>query len=302
MRMRTRMRSNQTPTRQAPSTQADPLSERDHRRVARYIEQVAGIQLPSAKRSLIEGRLRKRQRATGHASLHAYIDHVLESADGAGERLYLLDALTTNKTEFYREASHFTFLRKHITQDLAGRRLAGWKRPLRIWSAGCSSGEEPYTLAMEMLEMRRQHPGFSCDILATDISVSSLQKARKGVYPHERIEPVPMELRRRYLLRSRDKASNLVSMAPELRQKIRFDTFNLLTDRYEFRHPFDAIFCRNVMIYFNNEDRAQIVHNFAQSLSHDGLLFIGHSETLSGHHDGFAQQIPAVYKHTPGRR
>ncbi|MCB1849767.1 MAG: protein-glutamate O-methyltransferase CheR [Gammaproteobacteria bacterium] len=281
---------------------ADPLSAKDHKRVARYIQQTAGIQLPASKRSLIEGRLRKRQRKLGYASLHEYIEMVLESEAGAAERLHLLDAITTNKTDFYREPDHFRFLREYILGELAPLRAAGWERPLRIWSAGCSSGEEPYTIAMEMLEIRQDNPGFHFQVHATDISVSCLDTARRAIYPHARVEPVPLAVRRRYLLRSRDKTRDLVRMAPEVCEKVRFATFNLLTDSYDFEPRFDMIFCRNVMIYFNHSDRAQIAQRFAHSLQPRGVLFIGHSETLTGQTTFFQQLIPAVYQKIGDRR
>lgn len=280
----------------------DPLSERDHRRVAHYIEQVAGIQLPASKRSLIEGRLRKRQRKLGCATLHDYIDLALESDNGVDERIHLIDAITTNKTDFYREPDHFRFLRTHIIERLAPRRDRGWREPLRIWSAGCSSGEEPYTLAMEMLELRRDYPGFRFEILATDISASSLDSARRAIYPHSRVEDIPLDLRRRYLLRSRDRMADRVRIAPEVRETVRFDTFNLLTDAYSFASPFDVIFCRNVMIYFNLADRTEIVRRFAGSLVSAGLLFIGHSETLNERGATFEQLVPTVYQRTATKR
>jgi chemotaxis protein methyltransferase CheR len=279
----------------------DALSERDHRRVAAFIEGHAGIQLPASKRSLIEGRLRKRQRALGYGSLHAYIDHALDTA-GEGERLHLLDALTTNKTDFYREADHFRYLRQHVLGELAAKRAAGWQRPLRIWSAGCSSGEEPYTLAIELLELRRELPGLRFEIVATDISASSLEKARRGIYPHSRVEPIPLPLRKRYLLRSRDRKQDLVRIAPEVREQVSFDSFNLLTDAYDFSPKFDLIFCRNVMIYFNQADRSQIAHRFAATLQPGGLLFIGHSETLNDTGAEFVQQVPTIYRASQGVR
>jgi len=276
----------------------DPLTDRDHQRVARYVAEVAGIQLPRGKRSLIEGRLRKRQRALKLASLKAYIDYALDGHEQTDERIHLVDAITTNKTDFYREDGHFRTLRAEIEQTWAPRRAAGWGRPLRLWSAGCSTGEEPYTLAMEMLELRRAYPGFKFEILATDISLSCLDTGRRGIYPHRRIEPIPLDLRRRYLLRSRDRTRDLVKMAPEVRETVRFESFNLLTDAYEFRAPFDVVFCRNVMIYFDQNDRAEITRRFAHALSSDGLLFIGHSETLGERGHAFEQIVPTVYRKT----
>jgi len=274
----------------------DNLSRKDHKLVADYVERTAGIQLPASKMPLVEGRLRKRQRKTGYATLHEYINAALNTDEGSHERLHLLDAITTNKTDFYREPDHFQTLRTHIVKNLEPLGQQGWKKPLRIWSAGCSSGEEPYTLAIEMMELSRELPGFQFSIHGTDISNSCLVTARNATYPHYRIDPVPLILRKKYLLRSKDKAKNLVCMGPELRDKVSFGVFNLLTDAYDFKPQFDIIFCRNVMIYFSNGDRSQIIDRFANSLARDGLLFIGHSETISDTSSNFEQVVPTVYQ------
>jgi chemotaxis protein methyltransferase CheR len=286
------MRSNLT------NSYHDPLTRKDHKLVADYVHRTAGIQLPETKMPLVEGRLRKRQRQMGYDSLHEYINVVLNSEEGNEERVQLLDAITTNKTDFYREPDHFQTLKKHIVKTLEPLREQGWKQPLRIWSAGCSSGEEPYTLAIEMMELCRELPGFSFTINATDISNSCLIKARKAIYPHNRIEPVPILLRKSYLLRSKDRTKNLVCMGPQLRDKVNFGVFNLLTDTYDFKPRFDIIFCRNVMIYFSNDDRGQIIRRFCHSLVPGGLLFIGHSETIADTSDIFKQVVPTVYRKT----
>lgn len=276
--------------------EADSLSAKDHRRIAEYIQAVAGIQLPDSKRSLIESRLRKRQRSTGSKTLHSYIEGVLSSDGNDIERLYFLDALTTNKTDFYREPAHFRFLQEHIVKVLAKQKQRGWARPLTIWSAGCSSGEEPYTLAMEMLEIQQRFGDFQFNLWATDISQSSLQTAVKATYEHSKITSVPMEHRRRYLLRSKNKVSNLIRFAPEVRSKIKFSEFNLLTGDYHFKQGFDVIFCRNVMIYFNMEDRSNIIRRLVNSLTEGGLFFIGHSESINNKIPELRQVIPAAYQ------
>ncbi|MFD2112107.1 CheR family methyltransferase [Thiorhodococcus fuscus] len=282
--------------------QQDALSARDHRRVADYVGRVAGIQLPESKHALIEGRLRKRQHARGLRSLRDYIDFALDEQAGAEERPHLIDAITTNKTDFYREPAHFRFLREHVLGEIAVRRDRGWRVPLRIWSAGCASGEEPYTLAMEMLELRRMHPDFRFEIRATDISASSLAIARTAIYPHQRVASMPLPLRRRYLLRSRDRSLDLVRMAPEVRERVRFASFNLLTDAYDVPDSPDIVLCRNVMIYFSHPDRDRIVARFARILPPGGLLLVGHSESLSGSESSggsgtaFVQIQPAIYR------
>ncbi|EGV27839.1 MCP methyltransferase, CheR-type [Thiorhodococcus drewsii AZ1] len=276
--------------------QQDALSARDHKRVADYVGRVAGIQLPESKRTLIEGRLRKRQHARGLRSLRDYIDFALDEQAGTEERLHLIDAITTNKTDFYREPAHFRFLREHILGEIAVRRDRGWRKPLRIWSAGCASGEEPYTLAMEMLELQRMHPEFRFEIRATDISASSLAIARTAIYPHQRVASMPLTLRRRYLLRTRDRSLDLVRIAPEVRERVRFASLNLLTDAYDVPDRPDIVLCRNVMIYFSHPDRDRIVARFLRILPPGGLLLIGHSESLSGSGTAFEQIQPAIYR------
>lgn len=280
----------------------DTLSENDRRKVASYIETNSGIRCPSSKHSLIETRLRKRQRVLGFASLKDYIHHALETPDGESEKLHLLDALTTNKTDFYREIEHFQFLRLWLSEQLKQNGSWHGTRQLRCWSAGCSTGEEPYTLAIELLELKRGFPDLRFSILATDISLSCLQTARKAVYPHQRIEPMNTELRRRYLLRSRDSTANLVQIAPEVRKTVSFESFNLLLDDYRKLGLFDLIFCRNVMIYFDNRDRAAINNQFAKCLNQNGLLFIGHSETLIGDQGFFVRLRPTVYQRIGSQR
>lgn len=272
------------------------LSDKDRQRVAAFIEHEVGIQLPASKHSLVETRLRKRQRALGMGSLSEYIDYVLLMQDGLDERLHMVDVLTTNKTDFYREPFHFEYL---LEQMKLLHRTRPWNsaRPFKIWSAGCSSGEEPYTMAIELSEFQRQFTDFKFQITATDVSVSCLQKAKRGVYTHARIEPIDLPLRKRYLLRSRASNENLVRLAPEIRDKIEFKFFNFLaSDFNQYTSQFDVIFCRNVMIYFNNEDRSVILRNFANCLKKDGMLFIGHSETLPDGLNMYKRLRPTIYQ------
>ena len=271
------------------------LSSKDHRRVATFIDQVAGIQLPDTKRSLVESRLAKRQRSLGFKTLGEYIEFALSREEGVPERLHMLDSLTTNKTEFYREPTHFDILKDYLNQQKPLSRYTR-KNPFRLWSAGSSTGEEPYTLAMVLSDVAQLHPGFSFHITATDISVSCLKTAKKAIYPHQRVQPVPMESRKKYLLRSKDKHKDLVAIAPEVKEKVSFSMFNLLTDKYSFSEPFEVIFCRNVMIYFDLQDRMAIADHFATVLRPGGLLFIGHSESLAKKEPCYRGYSPTVYQ------
>ncbi|WP_404416153.1 CheR family methyltransferase [Marinospirillum sp.] len=273
----------------------DGLTADDHKRVAAFIERIAGIQLPEHKRSLVETRLRRRLRATGYPSIRAYLDFAFSSEGEAAEQLLMLDALTTNKTDFFREPAHFAFLMQHVKNQLAPLKKTGWTRPLKVWCSAGSSGEEPYTLAMVLCELERQLPGFHFTLWATDIAPSALATAKTAVYDHQRIAPVSEALRKRYLLRSKDPKKQLIRMAPELRNRVEFDQFNLITGRYSDLPTFDVIFCRNVMIYFSPEDRDKVVRQLASRLVKEGLLFIGHSESLGSCRAYFEQLIPTVH-------
>lgn len=274
----------------------DRLLASDHRRVAEFIGKQAGIQLPEHKRSLIETRLRRRVKATGYKTFAAYIDFALSSEGKDGEQILLIDVLTTNKTDFFREAGHFDFLTRYIRKQLAPANAAGFSRPLKVWSAACSTGEEPYTLAMVLKEVQAELEGFEFSIDATDIAPSVLETARKGIYPNSRIVPVPEALRKKYLLKSRDASKGLVRVDKSLRSAVRFYSFNLITGAFPEKPTFDVIFCRNVMIYFNNENREQIIRQLRASLRPGGLLFIGHSESIGSLRTEFETMMPTVFR------
>lgn len=278
------------------------LRAADHQRVAAFIERIAGIQLPEHKRSLVETRLRRRVKATGYPSIQAYLDFAFSPAGEVTEQVLMLDALTTNKTDFFREPTHFEYLIQYVKNVLLPLKKAGWAKPLKVWCSASSTGEESYTLAIVLCELERQLKGFRFELLATDIAPSVLATAKKAIYAHQRIAPVPETLRKRYFLRSKDARKSLIRIAPELRQRVEFDQFNLITGRYAELPTFDVIFCRNVMIYFNAEDRDRVVQQLATRLSQEGLLFIGHSESLGVHRCLFDQQVPTVYRLKEGVR
>ena len=272
------------------------LNDRDLKRITDFIGNEVGIQLTNAKRTLIEGRLRKRLRLLNVDDFKAYLDYTLDSKDGELEKLQLIDVLTTNKTDFYREPDHFEYLVKSAIPTLEQNRKKELRRELNIWSAGCSSGEEAYTLCIELSEAAKASDNFLFNIMATDISHSCLSKASRGVYTERQIEPIPMELRRKYLLRSKKSEEALVQMGPELRNRIKFKSLNLMDDRFALPNKMDVIFCRNVMIYFNNQLREQLVAKFEDSLIAGGYLFVGHSESLNGIKTRLKQVAPMVYQ------
>jgi chemotaxis protein methyltransferase CheR len=237
-----------------------------------------GIRMPESKLTMLGSRLIRRVEPAGFKSFDAYEKH-LRSPDGKTELRHFYDVVTTNKTDFFREPQHFRYLSQHALPTLQDERGGGgWN--CRVWCAGCSSGEEVYTLAIVLSEYERTHPGFSFTITASDISSQVLQRAVSATYPESLIEPIPLDLRARYLLR--DKARGLIRVAPELRQRVNFVRLNFMQKHYRLKGPFDVIFFRNVMIYFDKPTQEAVVQRQCKLLRPNGYLFIGHSESLAG--------------------
>lgn len=265
-----------------PQDRLDLLGRSDFARVAAFIEGTTGIKVPPGKKTMVEGRLRRRARALGLANLADYCRVVFEEGGFDAESVHLIDAVTTNKTDFFREPSHFTYLTTHCLPEALAEG-GGQDRPYKVWSAACSIGAEPYTLAMVLADFAAGVPGdWRFSILASDISTAVLTKAARAVFPEEMIEPVPMEVRKRYLLRSRDKAKKLVRIGPELRRTVSFLHLNLMDERYPADRDFDAIFCRNLLIYFDKPTQDAVVGRLCRHLRPGGYLFLGHAESLAG--------------------
>ncbi|MET0364588.1 MAG: protein-glutamate O-methyltransferase CheR, partial [Sphingobium sp.] len=238
----------------------------------------AGIKMPPTKLTMLEGRLRRRLRATGIASLDAYCTYVLSDEATPEERVHLINAVTTNKTDFFREPKHFDYLADTI---LPHYRAEG-RRSIRCWSAACSTGAEPYTLAMVLDDFAEQHGGPDYDILATDLDTEVLATAVKGIYADEMLAPVPRDMRRRHVLVPRDDSRRDVRISPALRQKVGFGRLNLMDVRYSIGEPVDMIFCRNVLIYFDKPTQRAVVSRLCDNLKSGGYLFLGHSESIAG--------------------
>jgi chemotaxis protein methyltransferase CheR len=245
---------------------------------------VAGIKLPPGKEGLVRSRLAKRLRARGLGSYDDYLALVRDPA--GGELAEMIDALTTNKTDFFREPAHFDFLRQRVLPATGGA-------PLRLWSAGCSTGEEPYTLAMVLHDALPDVARRDVKILATDISRRVLTHAKAGVYADAAMQGVPPELRRRHFARTPNGAG--WEAGASLRSLVTFAPLNLM-GAWPMRGPFQAIFCRNVMIYFDRATQQTLVRRFHDLLEPGGYLFVGHSESLSALSHGFDYVQPAVYR------
>jgi len=257
------------------------LKEREFNRFSSLIYDVAGIKMPPAKKIMLEARLHKRIKALGLGTFEEYGNHVFSAAGQRDELVHLIDAVTTNKTDFFREPGHFDYLAKSAIPTLIESRGAGIKAPFKIWSAGCSTGEEPYTMSMVLSEFAESWTGFNFSILATDISTDVLAKARHAIYPEDRVDGIPLHLKRKHLLKSRDKSKPLVRIMPHLRATVRFHRLNFMED-FDMREQMDVIFCRNVIIYFDKPTQERLLNKFCRQLVKGGYLFLGHSESING--------------------
>jgi chemotaxis protein methyltransferase CheR len=257
------------------------LEDREYLRLSNFIMSQFGIKLPPNKKILLQCRLQKRLKHLNHASFREYVDFVF-SAKGMKEELSnMIDAVSTNKTDFFREPIHFEYILNNGLSDYINKT---GKNRLSIWSAGCSSGEEPYTIAMVMKEYGlNSKQSFDFEILATDISGSVLEMASVGIYNEEKIRDIPLDYKRKYLLKGKNGYENKVRINTDLRNKIEFRKFNLLNTEYHPLGKFDIIFCRNVLIYFERELQHRLLKQFTTVLNPGGLLFLGHSESIAGY-------------------
>jgi chemotaxis protein methyltransferase CheR len=276
------------------------ISARDYDRIRELIYREAGITLNADKKTMVEARIKRRLKALDLPGYTEYCDLVFGHGGLDDELHHLIDVITTNKTDFFRESKHFDYLTEHALPDLLRRgRLV---RPLQVWSAGCSTGEEPYTLGIVMSEFAETHPEFRFRILATDVSITVLSKADRGVYTKEVLAPVPRNLLTKYFLRSRKRDSDLLRVAPNLRRLIEFRRLNFMDLDYSMEGDFDAIFCRNVIIYFDRVTQRRILGRLVDHLTPQGYLFLGHSETLHNMDLPLTQVAPALYRKIEGRR
>lgn len=261
----------------APGSGDEQLSRRNFTELSSYIFETAGIKMPESKKAMLEGRLRRRMRALSLPSLDAYCDYLFVEGALEEEGVHLLNAVTTNKTDFFREPAHFEYLSAVILPDFVRRGIG----QVRAWSAACSTGPEPYTLAMVLDDFATQHGRLSYGILATDLDTDVLATAQAGIYPAEAVEPVPVALKR-YIGVSRDAQRAEVRIVPALRSAIGFARLNLMDEHYPVGDPMHLIFCRNVLIYFDKPTQRQVVTRLLKCLVPGGHLFLGHSETITG--------------------
>ncbi len=266
-----------------------PLSDEEFNRVRELAYQMAGISLGPHKRDMVYSRLVRRLRALGMESFRDYLALVER---GGGEKQSFINALTTNLTYFFREEHHFPLLVRHVKERAS--RGGG----VRLWSAAASTGEEPYSMAMAVVDaFGSMSPPVR--LLATDLDTDVLNRAQAGVYPMESVNRLSPEMLRRFFLRGTGRFNGQARVRPELQRLITFRSLNLLADRWEVEAPVDAIFCRNVMIYFDKATQRRVLERFTEVLAPDGLLFMGHAESLQQASDLVRPLGQTVYALTP---
>jgi chemotaxis protein methyltransferase CheR len=283
----------------AAAPEVRPLEQGEFGLFQRIVFREAGIHLGDIKLALVASRLMRRIRELGLGSYGAYYRRVLEDRD---ELRLMLDAITTNETHFFREPRHFELLTEVLVPAWRQEAARGDRsKQVRVWSAGCSTGEEPYSLAMELLAALPPEEGWDVQILATDLSTRVLDVATEGVYSNERAAAIPRAHLQTYMLRGVGAQDGNVKVSPALQAAVTFRRLNLNDDGYAVSGPFDAILCRNVFIYFNQTTRGRIVSQLLTHLAPKGYFFVGHSESLGGTR-GLETVIPTVYRREEPRR
>jgi chemotaxis protein methyltransferase CheR len=274
-----------------PKTPATNLTSAQFDEISALVKELCGINLHDGKQELVRARLAKRLRALGLEHFRDYLE-LLRNDPGGAELTAMLDALSTNLTSFFREPVHYDYLVREVIPSL--RASSGRPGRLRIWSAGCASGEEPYSIVIRLLEEVPDLESWDFKLLATDLSTAALAKARAGVYTQERLQGVPDHLLQQYFTASEQQGPTTYRAGSALRKPVQFAHLNLM-EPWPMRGPFDVIFCRNVMIYFDKPTQGALVARFHDLLRPGGVLFVGHSESLTGVQHHFRYLEPTIY-------
>ena len=258
------------------------ITDREFNALKQIIQERTAIHLADTKILMVKSRLQKRLRELNMRSFSQYID-LISGSEGLEESIHLIDEITTNETSFFRTTEQFDLLMKRVLPDMIRNMGAGVNRPLKVWSAGCSTGEEPYTIAMLLETVKKSHPGidFKYFVLGTDISRRVIEKARTAIYSTYQIQHIPMEIKHQSLLKSRDSSKGLFKVAPEVREHVRFRQLNFLDADFQLRDRFDIIFFRNVQIYFQPNDRQNILRKILSYLNNGGYIIFGYAENIT---------------------
>lgn len=271
------------------------MSDREFAKLSEYIYSLCGINITISKKAMLEARLSKRLKKLGIESYADYCSNLLSGSDNE-EVVNMINLVTTNKTDFFREPAHFEYMSKHAVPDLIRSKGAGTERELMVWSAGCSTGEEPYTLAIVLSEFGVSLPRFSFTVLATDISTQVLQSAKQAVYDDNNLLQIPDNLKKKYFLRGKGEFENRIRVSQELRDRVKFRQLNFMDGDFGLREAADIIFCRNVIIYFDRQTQERLLRRFCAHLTAGGYIFMGHSETLQNMHLPLTNVAPTVYR------
>lgn len=270
------------------------LSDSQFNRISELVYKHCGINLCDGKKELVRSRLVKRLRLLEIDSFKEYIDYALNDTTD-GEFCTMIDSISTNLTSFFREKQHFDFLTASFLPSLMAKRSKAGNQKIRAWSAGCSSGEEPYTIAITLLDAFAGKGNWDTKILATDISTKIVEKAKAGIYDKQRIESLTLNQKQKYMKTSRIDGQLNYQVSPILKSIITFGYLNLMKE-FPFKGPFDFIFCRNVMIYFDKPTQEKLIHKFWNVLNPGGILFTGHSESLTGVKHNYKYLLPTIYQ------
>lgn len=271
------------------------LTDDQFLRLSAFIQKNVGIKMPDEKRIMVQSRLNSRLKALKIKDFDSYLEYAFApTEDGMEEIAHLINAITTNLTNFFREQPHFDYMTSTVLPEFAKKGL----HRIELWSAGCSSGQEPYTLSIVMSEFMRTHPNAFRDfsILATDISSKVLNKGLDAVYQISEIDKVPFDLKKRYFLKSKDPAQQKCRVNKETREKVTFMRLNFMDSHYPVSSPKNIIFCRNVLIYFNKQTQEAVIRKLIEHLVPGGYLFLGHSETIFGMNLPLVTVAPTVFK------
>lgn len=276
----------------APPVAVPPMMDETFECFQSFIEENLGIKLPPAKKIMLEARLARRVRAHRLRSFEDYCEYVFSEEGFAHEIQMLIDAVTTNETDFFREPEHYKILAERVLPEL----LVG-HRELNLWSVAASTGQEAYTMAMVVEELRRsRHSHASYRILATDINETVLQIGQTGVYTAHQAAKIPQELKKRYCRRSRDQEQETIRFRPDIRERILFRKLNLMNQSYGLKRQYQVVFCRNVFIYFDRQTQRAVLDRLYKAMEPGGYLFMGHSENIGGCDLPLRSVASAVYQ------
>ncbi len=277
------------------------FSDKHFAEFSEFANRTLGIKMPPKKKQMLKCRIMRRIRELHMGTFDEYYKYVFHKGGLEVEMQNLINAVTTNKTDFFRESKHFDYLIQTALPSILNEPKRNQNNPIIVWCAGCSSGEEAYTLAMTLQEYKQTHSGFDYSILATDISTKVLHMAHQGIYDESKIHPIPFALKRKYLQKSKSPDGKVVRFIPELRSKIRYQQLNFMDAEYKnIPTPIDVIFFRNVMIYFDSKTQETIINKMGGKLAPWGYLFTGHSESLKDLDIPVKAISTAVYRKSRG--